>query len=63
MTAAELMVGVELADAKRKPARRRFVEAILSQIPIEIYDLDVARAHSLLLAMTHKAGRREGLMI
>lgn len=39
VTAAELLVGVELADVRRKPARRGFVEAILAQIPIETYDL------------------------
>lgn len=60
ITAAELLVGVELADGRRRAARQDFVEAIISEIPIEPYDLDVARAHSVLLAHVKRTGRPRG---
>ncbi len=60
ITAAELLVGVELADGRRKTARQRFVEAIISDVPVEPYDLDVARSHALLLADVRRAGRPRG---
>lgn len=60
VTAAELLVGVELAGGARRTARRRAVESILSTIPLETYDLDVARAHALLLAHTRRSGRPRG---
>jgi tRNA(fMet)-specific endonuclease VapC len=60
ITAAELLVGVELSDGKRKPRRRAFVESVLSTIPIEPYDLDVARTHASLLAHTRRSGRPRG---
>jgi hypothetical protein len=50
ITAAELLVGVELADARRRRSRQRYVETLLSTVPVEGYDLDVARAHAILLA-------------
>jgi predicted nucleic acid-binding protein len=43
VTAAELLVGVELADAAR-PRRQALVDAVLAGIPIEDYDLEVARS-------------------
>ena len=60
ITAAELLVGVELADRRRKVARRRFVEELLESLPVEPYDLDTARAHAELLAETRRAGRTRG---
>lgn len=60
VTAAELLVGVELADDTRRGTRQRAVEAILSTIPLEVYDLDVARAHAHLLAHTRRSGRPRG---
>ena len=48
VTAAELLVGVRLADGERQPARRRYVDALIDTIPIEPYDLEVARAHAAL---------------
>jgi tRNA(fMet)-specific endonuclease VapC len=60
VTAAELLVGVELADRRRKPARRRFVEELLSTVPVEAYDLDTARVHADLLAHVRKEGRSRG---
>jgi tRNA(fMet)-specific endonuclease VapC len=60
VTAAELLVGVELADGGRRQRRRSFVEDILASVPIEPYDLDAARAHASLLAYTHRSGGRRG---
>ena len=60
ITAAELLVGVELADRRRKVARRRFVEELLESLPVEPYDLDTARAHAELLAETRRGGRTRG---
>ncbi len=60
ITVAELLVGVELADRRRKIARRRFVEELLDSLPVEPYDLDTARAHAELLAETRRAGRTRG---
>jgi tRNA(fMet)-specific endonuclease VapC len=60
VTAAELLVGVELVDKRRKPARERFVEEILDEIPIEPYDLNVVRQHARLLAEVKRAGRPRG---
>ena len=60
VTAAELLLGVELADPRRRERRRRYVEAVLETIPVEGYDLDVARAHARLLAHVRRAGRPRG---
>lgn len=53
-------MGVELADARRKAARKRFVEAILGTLPIEDYDLEVARSHAVLLAHVRRSGQPRG---
>lgn len=60
VTAAELLVGVELADRKGRSNRAAFVENILTVVPIEIYDLEVARAHAVLLAHARRPGRPRG---
>jgi tRNA(fMet)-specific endonuclease VapC len=60
VTVAELLVGVELADDERRPARRRYVNSLIEAIPVEPYDLEVARAHAALLAHIHKEGRPRG---
>lgn len=60
ITAAELLVGVHLADDAHRPGRAAFVEEVLHTIPTEDYDLDVARAHAELLAHTRSAGRPRG---
>lgn len=51
---------MELAEDRNREARRSFVEALLELIPIEGYDLEIARAHAILLAHTHRAGRPRG---
>jgi tRNA(fMet)-specific endonuclease VapC len=60
VTAAELLVGVELAEGRNRRSRRSFVERILAEIPAEPYDLEVARAHASLLAQTQRSGRTRG---
>jgi tRNA(fMet)-specific endonuclease VapC len=60
VTAAELLVGEQLAADEHRAARGAFVESVLSTIPIEPYDLDVARAHAELLAHVQRVGRPRG---
>ena len=48
ITAMELLVGVERADAKHQEARAAHVEALLSSLPTEPYNLAVARVHARL---------------
>lgn len=60
VTVAELMVGVELAHRRRKAARRAFVESLLTTIPIESYDIEVAKVHAILLTHTRREGRTRG---
>jgi tRNA(fMet)-specific endonuclease VapC len=60
VTAAELLVGVELATGRRRHSRQRYVEAVLASVPVENYDLDVARAHAQLLAHARRSGRPRG---
>ena len=60
ITAAELLVGVELADPARRDARERFVSDVLDSVPVEDYDLTVAREHAKLLAHTRRTGRPRG---
>jgi tRNA(fMet)-specific endonuclease VapC len=60
VTAAELLVGVELADGLHRAAREHYVADVLATIPSEPYDLEVARVHARLLAHTRKAGRPRG---
>lgn len=60
VTAAELLVGVELAEGKQRQGRRSFVERLLASVPVESYDLDVARVHATLLAHTRRSGRPRG---
>jgi tRNA(fMet)-specific endonuclease VapC len=60
ITAAELLVGVERADAARRIRRAEAVEDVLATLAIEPYDLGVAREHAVLLAHTRLAGRPRG---
>lgn len=60
ITVAELGVGVEIATGKRRQARRAFVDDIVANLPILIYDLEVARAHTGLLVAMRRSGRPRG---
>ena len=60
ITAAELLVGVELADSRRQSKRKAFVDAVLADVRVEPYDLDTAASHAALLAHTRRSGRTRG---
>lgn len=60
ITVAELLVGVELADAERRQGRADSVAAFLAGIPLIPYDIGVARAHARLLAHARRAGGPRG---
>ena len=60
VTAAELLVGVELADAERRPGRAAYVDDVLAAVPVEDYTLEVAVAHARLLAHVRRTGRSRG---
>jgi tRNA(fMet)-specific endonuclease VapC len=60
ITAAELLVGVELADRRRRETRAAYVQRVLSEVPVEGYDLGVARTHAALLAHARRSGRPRG---
>ncbi len=60
ITAAELGVGGELATRRRKLDRQAFAEDLLEVLPVIAYDVDVARAHTTLLAAVRRTGRPGG---
>ena len=60
ITAAELLVGVELSSREEKQRRHNFVEGVFATIPIEPYDLETARTHASLLTYTRRSGRPRG---
>jgi tRNA(fMet)-specific endonuclease VapC len=60
ITASELLVGVELADAQHRAGRQRTVSAILATFEILPFDLDTARHHASLLAHARRSGRPRG---
>jgi tRNA(fMet)-specific endonuclease VapC len=60
ITAAELLVGVELAGARRRARRAEFVEALLDTVVVEDYTLETAAAHAALLAFVKRSGTPRG---
>jgi len=60
VTAAELLVGVALADDERRQPRAAFVRSVLDTVPIEDYDVQVARQHATLLAHVRRTGKPRG---
>jgi tRNA(fMet)-specific endonuclease VapC len=60
VTVAELLVGVELADRRRRPRRKALVDGLLAAVAVESYDVDVARSHAALLAHARRSGRPRG---
>ena len=60
VTAAELLVGVELADDALRERRRAFVDGVLDRVEILAFDLTVARHHAQLLAHVRRVGRPRG---
>jgi tRNA(fMet)-specific endonuclease VapC len=57
ITAMELLVGVERADETHRQARAIRVEAILSSLPVEPYNVGVARVHARLAVEAMAKGR------
>jgi tRNA(fMet)-specific endonuclease VapC len=53
----ELLVGVERADEAHRQARAVHMEALLSSLPVEGYDLGVARIHARLAVEAMSQGR------
>ncbi len=60
ITAAELLVGVELADRRHRSPREAFVGELLETLTVEDYSLATARAHARLLAFARSSGRPRG---
>lgn len=60
VTAAELMLGVELATPIHREVRQERVDSVLRSIPVIGYDLRVAVAHAALLAEVRRTGRPRG---
>jgi tRNA(fMet)-specific endonuclease VapC len=60
ITIAELLHGVERADARHRVVRQEWVERIVQHIPIQSYDLETARVHARLLAESGRIGRTRG---
>ena len=60
ISVAELLVGVELASPPVREARQRYVDDIVTSIPIIPYDREVALEHAQLLVAVRRAGRPRG---
>lgn len=60
ITIAELRVGVQMAQGRRRESRERFVAAIIDAVSVDAYDLDVAEAHAALLAHVRLRGTPRG---
>jgi tRNA(fMet)-specific endonuclease VapC len=57
ITAMEFLVGMERADKAHRQARAIRVEAILSSLPVEPYNVGVARVHARLAVEAMAKGR------
>ena len=57
ITAMELLVGVERADTAHRQARAVRMEAILSSLPVEPYNVGIARVHARLTVAAMAKGR------
>jgi len=57
ITAMELLAGVERADTAHRQARAVRVEAILSSLPVEPYNVGIARVHARLTVAAMAKGR------
>ncbi len=57
ITAMELLVGVERADTAHRQARAVRVEAILFSLPVEPYNVGIARVHARLTVAAMAKGR------
>ncbi len=60
ITVAELRVGVELSEGRKRAQRRAFVDDVVATVPVLAYDLDVAAAHAELLVAVRRQGLPKG---
>lgn len=60
ITAAELLVGVELASDRHRPGRSAFAEAVIRGVSVLAYDVATARIHAELVAAVRRQGRPRG---
>ena len=60
VTVSEQLLGVELADAAYRDARRELVEGVIERVEVVPFDLEVARHHAALLAHTRRIGQPRG---
>lgn len=60
ITVAELRVGVELSEGRKRARRGAFVDDVVAAVPIVNYDLDVAAAHTELLVAVRRQGVPRG---
>lgn len=60
ITASELLVGVELADTRRRATRQATVDAMVNAFDVLPFDLETARHHAVLLAHARRSGRPRG---
>jgi tRNA(fMet)-specific endonuclease VapC len=60
ITAAELLVGVALADDSHRARRETLVAGLIERVEILPYDLEVARHHATLLAHVRRAESPRG---
>jgi tRNA(fMet)-specific endonuclease VapC len=60
VTASELLHGVHRADPTRRTRREAFVEAVLRETPVLVFDMACARRHAKLWADLESAGTRIG---
>jgi tRNA(fMet)-specific endonuclease VapC len=60
LTAAELLVGAELAPPQLVRRLREIVEATLETVTVLDHDLSVTRVHALLMAHTTRTGQPLG---
>jgi predicted nucleic acid-binding protein len=61
ITASELLHGIHrLASAVARTRAERFVERVLSSVPVIAFDLDIARVHARLDAELSSAGTAVG---
>ena len=63
ITAMELLVGVERADTAHRKARAVRVEAILSSLPVEPYNVGIARVHARLAMAAGRPRSANDMMI
>ncbi|HEX4699996.1 MAG TPA: DUF5615 family PIN-like protein, partial [Actinomycetes bacterium] len=54
------IVGVAVADEAHRAHRSAFLASVLDTVPVEDYDLAVARAHADLMVHVRRSGRTRG---